>query len=166
MDIYCIAACDPMGVMGKSGKLPWHLPEDLHHFSETTRHHVIVMGFRTYSSLPKIYFKERLGIVFSHYPQVTDEKNVIFVNSLEAFLSLKGLSNDKKIYVIGGAQIYTLFLQANLIKEVILTKLKQSYEGDVLFPLSLICAWPYQKVQENQDFAIYHYFNPTSLPCK
>lgn len=158
--IYAIAACDPKGVLGKSGKLPWHCPDDLQHFSNTTCHHIIVMGFQTYSNIPKFYFKDRLGIVLSRQHREEGRNNVIFVNSLEEFLGLKCLSEDKDIYVIGGAQIYSLFLQANLIRKVILTELKQSYEGDTFFPFPLIHNWPRQKVQEHSLFCIYHYFNP------
>jgi dihydrofolate reductase len=157
--IYAIAACDPQGVLGRAGKLPWHCPEDLQHFSKTTCNHIVVMGFHTFLNFPKGYFKERLGIVLSrqHHP---NENNVIFVKSLEEFLGLKYLPEDKDIFIIGGAQIYSLFLQANLIRKVILTELKQSYEGDTIFPLSLIHAWPHQKIQEHALFCVYHYLNP------
>ncbi len=158
---YAIAACDPKGVLGKSGRLPWHYPEDLQHFAKTTCNHIIVMGFRSYLTFPKKYCKERLVIVFSRQHQMEFQKksNVIIVNSLQDFLSLKCLSEGKDVYISGGAQIYTLFLQSNLIKELVLTELKQSYEGDVFLPLSLIRDWPRKKVQENKDFAIYHYLN-------
>jgi len=163
-NIFAIAACDPNGVLGKAGRLPWHYPEDLQHFSNTTRGHILVIGFRTFLTLPKSYFKQRQGIVFSRQHPIIEENNVISVNSLEAFLKLKCLSEDKDIYVIGGAQIYTLFLEAKLIRKVILTMLKRSYEGDVFFPLSLIHSWPRQKIQENDDFTIYHYIYPMKLP--
>jgi len=162
--IYAIAASDPRGIIGKSGKLPWHCPEDLQHFSNTTYNHIMVMGFQTYLTIPKFYFRERLGIVLSHQHHLENENNVIFVNSLEEFLGLKHLPEDKDIYVIGGAQIYNLFLQANLIKKVILTELKQSYEGDTFFPSSLIQNWPRQKIQENGLFCIYQYFKPDTKP--
>lgn len=152
-----IAACDPRGVMGKSGKLPWHFPEDLQHFSNTTRGHVIVMGYRTFLTLPKSFYKERMAVVFTSEKRTTDQENVVFVHSLDEFL---GLRNDKDVYVIGGAEIFTLFLEAHLIKEVILTEIKQDYDGDVYFPLSLISCWPREKIQENADFSIYRYLNP------
>lgn len=161
--IYAIAACDPKGVLGKSGQLPWHYPDDLQHFSNTTRNHIIIMGSRTFLNFPKFYFKERIGIVLSRQHHSRNENNVLFVNSLEGFFDLKYFLGDKDIYVIGGAQIYTLFLQANLIRKVILTKLKQFYEGDTLFPLSLLQDWPHQKIQEHNFFCIYHYFNPENL---
>lgn len=164
--IYAIAACDPKGVLGNSGKLPWHCPDDLQHFSNTTCNHIVVMGFRTYLNIPKFYFKERLGIVLSRQHHQESKNDVIFVNSLEEFLGLKYLSEHKDIYVIGGAQIYSLFLQANLIRKVILTEIKQSYEGDTFFPLSLIQDWPRQRIQEHEFFCAYHYFYPENLQCK
>ncbi len=167
-NICAIMACDPTGIMGKEGKIPWYCPEDLEHFSKTTRHHIIVMGHRTFLSLPKSYFNERIGVVISREKQVNKEgSNVIFINSLNAFMSLNQLPKDKKCYLIGGAQICKFFFEKNLIKELLLTKFKHNYEGDIFFPLSHICTWPCQKVQESEVFTIYHYFNPVEVfPCK
>ncbi len=156
--IYAIIACDPAGVMGKEGKLPWHCPEDLEHFSNITRNHVIVMGYLTFLSLPKSYFDQRIGIVFSRREHPTNENhNLIFINSLDSFMSLKHLPNEKDCYVIGGAQICRLFLEKNLIDELILTQFKKRYDGDVFFPLSFIHTWPCQKVQESDAFTIHRY---------
>lgn len=162
-NIYAIIACDPNGTMGKEGKLPWHHPEDLDHFSKATRDHIIVMGYQTFLSLPKSYFDHRIGIVFSRQNhEMHEHSNPIFVTSLNDFMSLTFLPKEKKCYVIGGAQICQLFLKANLIQELILTKFKKFYDGDVFFPLSLICTWPCKKVQETDAFTIYHYFKVTS----
>lgn len=154
LKIYGIAACDPQGVMGKEGKLPWHYPEDLKHFQKTTQDQILVMGYQTFLTLPKIFFEDRITIVFSRKNHLESTSNLIFVSSIEDFLSLP---LDKDCFVIGGAQIFKLFLEKNLIEKLILTKLKKQYAGDTLFPLSSIDSWKSQKVHENDAFTIYHY---------
>ncbi len=155
-----IAACDARGVIGKNGKLPWHCPEDLKHFSDTTLGCPMIMGYRAFLSLPARYFDSRVTIIFSHRKLPPDKNpNLIFVSSLSQFLSFEIVFRD--LYVIGGAQIYTLFLQENLIEEFILTRLEKSYEGDTFFPLPLLNGWLDVKIQETDRFTIHRYFNPS-----
>ncbi len=161
--IFGIIAFDPNGTIGVEGRLPWHYPQELTHFSKTIRGHIIVMGYCTFIFFPKKYFEHSFGIVFSRRKHVKTEKNVIFIHSLDAFLSLDCFVEGKDIYVIGGAQICTLFLKANLIEKLILTELKHIHKGDVFFPLTLIRDWPRQKVEECEDFTTYHYYNPSLL---
>lgn len=154
-----IAACDPRGVMGKDGKLPWHCPEELKHFADTTRGSPMIMGYRTFLSLPARYFDGTAMFIFSHRKLAPNkDSNLIFVSSLSELFAFEGVFGD--LYVVGGAQIYTLFLQEDLIEEFILTRFKKSYEGDTFFPLSLLQGWPEVKIQETDLFTIYHYFNP------
>jgi dihydrofolate reductase len=155
-----IAACDSNGVMGKNGKLPWHYPEDLKHFADTTLGSSLIMGYRTFLSLPTRYFDSREMIVFSHRKFPPDKNpNLIFVSCISEFLALEGVFRD--LYVIGGAQIYTLFLRQNLIEEFILTRVKKIYEGDTFFPLLLLSGWSEFKIQETDSFTIHRYFNPS-----
>jgi dihydrofolate reductase len=151
-----IGACDLEGVMGKNGQLPWHCPEDLQHFAETTLGSPMIMGYRTFLSLPEKYFKERTNIVFTR--QKRSSHHVNFVSSLSEFFSLKRESED--LYVIGGAQIYTLFFEENLLQEFILTKLKNTYEGDTVFPLSFLHDWPSIEMKKNDTLSIHRHFNP------
>lgn len=154
-------ACDPAGVMGKEGGLPWNNEEDLQHFADTTRGHIIVMGSKTYDEMPKKYLNKRSAIVFSpHFIENHAQKNPIFVASLDEFLALHCLHSEKKCFVIGGAQICRLFLERNLISELILTQFKKHYDGDVFFPLSAIENWPKKKIRETGEFVINHYLNP------
>ncbi len=156
-----IAACDPNGVMGENGKLPWHCPEELQHFADTTRGHPMIMGYRTFLTLPAHYFTDRKTIIFTHNKPVQHNPHQHFVSSLEEFLALK--LPTEKLYVIGGAQIYTLFLEANLISEFILTKMTHTYNGDTFFPLSLLKGWEEQTIRKTPLFTIYRYFNPQKV---
>jgi len=154
-----IGACDEKGVLGNNGKLPWHYPEDLDHFYRTTAGSPLVMGRNTFLSMPSHYFTNMTSIIFTHSPsQLKRSRNLIFVSSLMEFFSIERQFHE--LYVIGGAQIFNLFLKENLIQEFILTKIKQSYEGDAFFPLSLLNDWPHHTVRETNAFSIDRYYNP------
>lgn len=154
-----IAACDPQGVIGKEGELPWHCPEEVKHFSETTSGSPMIIGYRTFTSLPVHYFKDRTTIVFTHQKDISNGNlNIIFVSSLDDFFAIQKVF--KALYVVGGGEIYRLFLEENLISEFILTKMKNQYEGDTFFPLSLLNNWPALEIAETTTFTIHRYFNP------
>jgi dihydrofolate reductase len=146
-----IAACDPQGVMGRKGKLPWHCPEELQHFRDTIQTSPLIMGYRTFLTLPAHYFEKRIVIVFTHH-KLEARPNLISLSSLEEFLALEG--TFKELYVVGGAQIFSLFLKAKLIQAFILTKMKNLYEGDTIFPLSLLKGWSSRKMRETSEFII------------
>jgi len=156
-----IAACDENGVIGHQGRLPWHLPEELQHFADTTRGFPIVMGYSTFLSLPPKYLDHRTTIIFSR-THTSDHPNQIFVHSLAEFNRIK----DKfpTLYVIGGAQIFTLFLQENLIDEFILTKIHGKHAGDTFFPLAHLNGWPKKLIRQTPLFDIDRYLNPQRLP--
>lgn len=161
-----IVACDPTGVIGKKGKLPWHCPEDIAHFSNTTWGHIMIMGYRTFLSLPAHYFDHRIGIVLTRQqPLPSQEPHLIFLSSLLELFPLLHEMGDKDCYVIGGAEIYTLFLQENLLSEFLITAFKRFYEGDTFFPLALLQTWPRQRICETHLFTLYRYFHPLEEPC-
>ena len=158
-----IAACDPQGIMGKKGRLPWHYPLEIQHFRETIGASPLIMGHATFLTLPAHYFEGRTTIIFSrakHQPKHPHHQ--YFVSSLEEFHALKG--NYQTLYVIGGAQVFRLFLEANLIEACILTKLIHSFDGDTLFPLPLLNGWKEQILKTTADFAIFRYTNPLEIP--
>jgi len=159
MKILAIAACDPNGVIGKNQRLPWHDQEELVHFQTTIQNTPLIMGYKTYLSLPSKYFTQRVCIIFTrlHRPKKND-RHLIFVSSLKEFLSLD-LKLDR-VFVVGGALIYQLFLEENLIEELILTKMKSMYDGDTFFPLSSISHWENDLIKENDNFSVYRYINP------
>ncbi len=127
--------------------LPWYIPEDLEHFKQTTLNSIVLMGKNTYDSLPKEYkpLPGRLNLVLSRSEEPNFYGSLRYVNSLDdAFKivnELEGLSqedlekqginfslNKKGLYVIGGGQIYDLFLNPDnehfccFADKIILTK--------------------------------------------
>lgn len=103
-----IAAMGHNRVIGADNKLVWHLAPDLKRFKQLTLGKPMIMGRKTFESLPGI-LPDRLHIVITRTPQ-TDTDRIIFVSSFDAAVQeAKGAGTDE-IMVIGGAQIYALSL--------------------------------------------------------
>ena len=110
MNFELIVASDKNGVIGINNTIPWHIPEDLKHFRQLTLNNIVVMGRKTFESLPNGPLKDRINIVItqnSHQYKNTD--SVIFTNMENAFDVIKHNRANKKVFIIGGSEIYNLF---------------------------------------------------------
>ena len=124
-----IAAIGRSNELGKDGDLIWHLPSDMKFFRETTSGHTIIMGRKTFESLPKGALPNRRNVVLSR-----NEKNF---PGAETFASLKdalaSCSAEEDIYIIGGASVYTEALP--LADRLCLTEVHDTpKEADAFFP--------------------------------
>ena len=126
--VYLVAAVSLNGVIGASGKLPWHLPEDLKHFKNLTLGHPVIMGRRTWESLGKP-LPGRENIVVSRRSGF-QAPGASVAATLEAAVAL--CTGEPVAFVIGGAQIYAAALP--LADGIVLTEIQQDYEGDTRFP--------------------------------
>ncbi len=120
------------GVIGKDNQLPWHLPEDLAHFKRTTLGCPVIMGRKTWDSLPPKFrpLPGRLNIVVTRDSNwVADGASV--AHSLEEARAL--CPPDTDAWVIGGAQIYTQALP--LASRVVVTEIDRDFDGDAFAPL-------------------------------
>lgn len=119
------------GVIGKGGVLPWHLPEDLAHFKKLTMGCPVIMGRRTWESLPPRFrpLPGRRNIVITRNAQWSvpgAEKAA----SLQDALAL--VASEPAVWVIGGAEI---FAQAMPLADVVeVTEIDRDFEGDVYAP--------------------------------
>ncbi len=154
-----ILALDANGVIGLNGKLPWTLKDDLEHFKKTTMGKPIIMGRATWESLPSPLPNRTNVIITSNAPD-SDYKNIIYLPTLEAALSIYG--ND--VCVIGGAKLAEYALARNLIDKLILTHVDTTIlDGDtkVRIDLSKWSAWyavDYDRNERNQyAFTIVEY---------
>lgn len=120
--------------IGLKGQLLVHLPEDLQHFRRVTMGCPVVMGRKTWSSLPAQFrpLPGRRNVVISHDSH-TPCPGAEVHTSLEA--ALEALSDAPKVFVIGGAQIYALALP--WADELVLTEIDAQVPADAFFP-----AWP------------------------
>lgn len=131
MHIALVAAMAANRVIGKDGKMPWHLPAELQHFKRITLGKPVVMGRTTYESIGRP-LPGRTNIVLSRkYPQpYTDEQGVIWVNSPEQAVHAAG--HTEELMVIGGGHVYAEFLPHAY--RLYLTQIQLETEGDTFFP--------------------------------
>jgi dihydrofolate reductase len=158
-----IMACDPSGIIGKDNKLPWHFEAELQHFRDTTKGHTLIMGRKTFESMPARLFQTRLGIVFSRAaftPPSGMENRVSAVSSLDAFSALLAPAGQTTAFVVGGAEIAHLFLKNGLVSEFILTKIRKPFAGDAVLDLSLFRGWNDVTLQKTSDYTIHKLTKP------
>lgn len=135
--IAAIVAMDEGRVIGKEGALPWHLPEDLAHFKSKTSGHVVLMGRKTWESLPPRFrpLPGRVNIVMSRTPAALDlPEGVHGVGSFaDALKIVEQLGVPGQIlWCIGGAELYAAALP--LCDELHLTLVHGRHAGDARFP--------------------------------
>ena len=131
MKISLITCYTPDYLIGANNKLPWHLPADLARFRKITSGHIIVMGRKTYQSIGRP-LPNRSNVVFSH--NRFNAQGCYLISSIE---ELETLVSDRECFVIGGAQIYRLFIPyANRIYSTLVKT--QTLSGDTYFPASLL----------------------------
>ena len=127
-NITMIAAVAENNALGKDNKLIWHLSGDLKRFKNLTKGHHVIMGRKTFESMPKA-LPNRTNVVISRQKEYTAE-NAHVVHSLEAALALA--QEDDQPFIIGGGEIYRQGLAfANCIE---LTRVHNDFEADTFFP--------------------------------
>ena len=115
------------GVIGRDGTLPWHIPADLKRFKALTMGSVMVMGRKTFESLPGL-LPGRRHVVLTRDPSWNKE-GVEIAHSLDEALRL---SNGERVSVIGGAHVFDLFMP--IADRIELTEVKGEVAGDTLMP--------------------------------
>lgn len=130
-EIVLIAAVSRNGVIGRDNALPWHLPEDLAHFKRTTLGAPVVMGRRTWDSLPPRFrpLPGRRNVVLTH-DAAWHATGAERAGSLDEALAL--LADQAKVFVIGGAALYAQALPR--ADELVLTEIDADFDGDARFP--------------------------------
>ncbi len=129
MTISIIAAIAENNVIGKNNKLIWHISEDLKRFKKLTSGHPVIMGRKTYESLPFKPLPDRRNIILSTRKDIKYEGAEVFNDINEI---LKECKNENEIFICGGAEIYKLFLP--LADKMYLTEVHKVFEGDTFFP--------------------------------
>lgn len=128
--IIAIWAEDENGLIGADGRLPWHLPKELKHFKKTTTGHALLMGRVTFDGMKRRVLPHRETIILTR-DQGFQAEGVKALNSPEEVLAWFN-SQDKNLYVVGGASIYKVF--ENYYDELIRTKVHGRFLGDTYFP--------------------------------
>lgn len=126
--ISLVIAMADNGVIGRDGKLPWRIPEDMRHFKALTTGKPCIMGRRTWDSLPKKPLRERPNIVITRDGNFRAD-GAIVAHSLDEALARVG--STAEICIIGGAEIYRASLAR--ASRIYLTEVHLDVEGDTRF---------------------------------
>lgn len=124
-----IWAEDEHGLIGASGKLPWHLPDDMAFFKKTTMGHPIISGARTFRSYNRP-LPGRQNIVLSRHGNFPD--GVLVVSSIEQLCELVADNPQKNYFVTGGANLFSQLLDK--VDRLYRTKIHAQFTGDTYMP--------------------------------
>lgn len=116
------------GIIGRAGRLPWHLPDDLHYFKAKTLGQLTVMGRKTYLGLPKRPLPGRTNVVLTHDPAF-EAAGAEVVHSRAELLALAAAHPDQDVVITGGAGVFASL--ADLPDTLLVTRLAGAFAGDV-----------------------------------
>ena len=131
MVLSIIAAVARNGCIGRGNALPFDLPEDQRHFRRVTMDAPVIMGRKTWDSLPPQFrpLPGRRNIVVTRNPDWRAD-GAEAAHSMHAAITM--ISDAPKAFVIGGAELYRLALP--LADELVLTEIDRDFDGDAFFP--------------------------------
>ena len=146
MQIHLIWAQDKNGGIGKDGKLPWHISEDLKNFKRLTSGSTILMGRNTWESLPARPLPERRNIVLSS--KVLSD--VECYTSVEECIEKLDDDGTEKFFVIGGSTVYKNFIHR--ADELHITQVNEMTQGiDTYFPVTMLkIKKQFEKINETE----------------
>jgi len=116
--------------IGMNGKIPWHLPEDLQFFKDTTSGHAMIMGRKTWQSIGRA-LPNRTSIILSRTLNPAKAPGAIVARNLDE--AIDAVPYGKKAFIIGGEEIYRLAWPDT--KELIISHVKGTPEADAFFPV-------------------------------
>jgi dihydrofolate reductase len=122
-EIILVVARAANGIIGAGGDMPWHIPADLRHFKQITKGRPMIMGRKTFDSLPGV-LEGRRHIVLTRDTKWSEDGAEAVYNLADALKK----ANGPHVCVIGGAEIYRLFL--HIADRVELTQIHASPDGD------------------------------------
>ena len=128
MELILIAAMAKNRVIGINNNIPWHIPEEMRHFKNSTMGHAVIMGRKTFESMA-MPLPGRLNVVLSrnsncHFPGCR------VAGSLTA--GIECCKGHQKIFIIGGRSLYEEAM--DMVDTILLSVLDRNYEGDTFFP--------------------------------
>lgn len=149
MEKIIIAAVAENRAIGKDGDIPWHIPEDLERFKQKTTGHPVIMGRKTFESLPENFrpLPDRTNIVLTRSDM--DEEGIKVAGSMEEAYSIAEELNDKA-FIIGGASVYEQALPD--ADEMEITEVKKEVDGDTFFPEFDREEWSEKKREAHEEF--------------
>jgi dihydrofolate reductase len=126
--ISLIAAMGANRVIGRGGKLPWHLPDDLRHFKRVTTRHTVIMGRKTWDSVGTPLPNRRNMVVTRNAG--FDARGAEVFHTLDE--ALRAAAGDGEVFIVGGGDIYRAALP--VAHGMYLTRVHAEFDGDAFFP--------------------------------
>jgi dihydrofolate reductase len=164
MILSIISAIGENNEIGKSNTLLWNLPADMKHFRETTKGHTVIMGQKTFESIGHP-LPNRRNIILTKDENFKQE-GIEIVYSIPELMELleKTTNKDEGVFIIGGGQIYKLFI--DIADRLYITHVNKSFpDADTFFPEIDMTKWEKVKSENyptdilnkyNQEFAVYN----------
>lgn len=154
MSLSLIAAISENNCIGKNNTLPWHIPEDLKHFKKITAGKTVLMGRKTWDSIPERFrpLPDRKNIV------ITKQSEIIFPEGVDVFHSIEDAlyaHKGEKIIVIGGGNIYEQTI--SLADTLYITHVRQTVDGDAFFPVIDPTIWKETEREDHEGFSFVTY---------
>lgn len=130
MPLSCIFACDESYGIGKNNELPWSIPDDLKYFKEITKGATVIMGRKTYDSLPNSVkpLPDRQNIVLTNNQNLISSNNKLYRSFLDIEDFIKSNKNDN-VFIIGGSELYKKF--NDFYDSIFVTQIYRKYDCDV-----------------------------------
>lgn len=162
-EINFIVAYDNNNGIALNGKIPWNIPEDLKRFrkittetQDSTKQNIIIMGRKTYESLPIKPLPNRLNIIISS----KNQHNVLTFSAIKPAIDyyLNNKSLYEKVFIIGGEQIYAS-VPMNIISYIYVTKINQNYQCDQFFPQIPSIQFTEILKEEKEGYTYITYYN-------
>ncbi len=138
VEIFSIVAMTPQRVIGSMNGIPWRLPKDQRRFAELTTGHTVLMGRKTYDSLPKKFcpLPNRKNIVVTRNSEYPVAEGVVVISDVVDYLEKVKSGTislpTNQLWIIGGEEIYRLTM--SFVDQIYLTLVDQEVEGDAFFP--------------------------------
>ena len=136
MNVALIAAVGKNHELGRGNQLLWKLHSDMVFFKQTTLDHWVIMGRKSFESLPPKFrpLPQRTNVVITRDRNFTHEGTLVF-HSIEEAIAAASAAHQNKVFIIGGGEIYRQALESKCIDEMYLTHVDAQFEdADVWFP--------------------------------
>lgn len=130
--VIAIAAVDNNWGIGRNGDLLVNIPKDKEFFKYITNNSIVIMGRKTWDSLPKKPLPNRENYVITRTPENHSEKGAKFITLSEAIQMVENSEINSRVFIIGGGQIYKELLPYCAMAEI--TKVYKDFEADTFFP--------------------------------
>ena len=156
-----IAAVAKNNVLGKDGLVPWHSNEELKHFKQTTIGSPVIMGRKTWEAIGSPLAGRLNIVVTKNQDYVIPFREVIIFNTLKAAVDFCTSGKHKKVFFIGGAQIYKQIIDN--ADEIVLSVMDFETEGDVFFVNIDESKWLLNSSESFTEFTVHHYIRKPDL---